>query len=168
MLKNWLKNRFCLTSNLNIHAFCEERLLVPSRGVARLDGARGKKQVWRPHIGTWGLAVANILYWRKDLWHCWDFSAPWELCPFVTPLVPSAVFWCNPYFLWFPRTWLQPLAQSACKVLFPYGNGGQSSEINNLFVKHGCGLKFSWKNYLLKVWYRLASNQHHVIACSSC
>ena len=29
---------------------------VASRGVMRLDGARGKKQVWRPHIRTWGLS----------------------------------------------------------------------------------------------------------------
>ena len=45
------------------------------RGVTRLDGARGKKQVWRPHVRTWGLSEANSLYWRKYLWHCWDFSA---------------------------------------------------------------------------------------------
>ena len=37
-------------------------------------GTRGK--FWRPHIGTWGLSEANVLYWRKYLWHCWDFSAP--------------------------------------------------------------------------------------------
>jgi len=39
---------------------------VKTRGVTRLGGARGKKQVWRP----------NVLYWRKYLWPCWDFSAP--------------------------------------------------------------------------------------------
>jgi len=46
------------------------------RRVTRLDGARGKKQVWRPHVRTWGLSEANTLYLRKYLWHCWDFSAP--------------------------------------------------------------------------------------------
>ena len=46
------------------------------RGVTRLDGAWGKKQVWRPHVQTWGLSEANVLRWRKYLWHCWDFSAP--------------------------------------------------------------------------------------------
>jgi len=47
---------------------------TPLRGATRLDGARGKKQVWRPHVWTWGLSEANVLYWRKYLWHCWDFS----------------------------------------------------------------------------------------------
>ena len=46
------------------------------RGVTRLDGVRGKKQVWRPQVRTCGLSEANALYWRKYLWHCWDFSAP--------------------------------------------------------------------------------------------
>ena len=26
-----------------------------TRGITRLDGARGKKQVWRPHVRAWGL-----------------------------------------------------------------------------------------------------------------
>jgi len=47
-----------------------------TRGVTRLDGARGKKQVWHPHVQTWGFSEENLLYWRKYLWHCWDFSAP--------------------------------------------------------------------------------------------
>jgi len=53
--------------------WCKNRL---TRGVTRLDGARGKKQVCRPHIWTWDLSEANVLYWRKYLWHCWDFSTP--------------------------------------------------------------------------------------------
>ena len=67
-----------------------------SRGVTRLDGARGKKQVWRLHVRIWGLSEANVLYWRKYLWHCWDFSAPptviWlpgNLAPLVTHLTAS-------------------------------------------------------------------------------
>jgi len=47
-----------------------------SRGVARLDGARGKKQLWRPHVRTWALSGANLLHWRKHLWYCWDFRRP--------------------------------------------------------------------------------------------
>jgi len=35
------------------------------RGVTMLDGARGKKQVWRPHVRIWGLLEAKALYWRK-------------------------------------------------------------------------------------------------------
>jgi len=53
----------------------QDRCIV-RKDVTRLDGARGKKQVWRPHVWTWGLSEANLLYWRKYLWHCWDFSAP--------------------------------------------------------------------------------------------
>ena len=45
------------------------------RSVTRLDGTRGKKQVWCPNIQNWGLLEANVLYWRKYLSHCWDFSA---------------------------------------------------------------------------------------------
>lgn len=33
------------------------------RGVPRLDGIRGKKQVWRPHVRTQGLLGVNLLYW---------------------------------------------------------------------------------------------------------
>jgi len=46
------------------------------QGATRLDGARGHKQAWRPYIRNWGLSEAYVLYWRKYLWHCWDFSAP--------------------------------------------------------------------------------------------
>ena len=31
-------------------------------GITRLDGARGKKQVWRPHVRTWDLSEANELH----------------------------------------------------------------------------------------------------------
>ena len=50
--------------------------LHDTRGVTRLDGVRGKNQIWRPHNWIWGLMEANLLYWRKYLWHCWKFSAP--------------------------------------------------------------------------------------------
>ena len=44
---------------------------LSNQGVWRLHGARGKKQVWRPHVRNWGLMEANSLYSRKFLWHCW-------------------------------------------------------------------------------------------------
>jgi len=47
-----------------------------SRGVTRLDGARDKKQLWRLRVRTWGLSEANVLYWRKHVWYCWDFHPP--------------------------------------------------------------------------------------------
>jgi len=46
------------------------------RDVMRSDVARVKKQVWRPHVQTWALSEANLLYWRKYLWQCLDFSVP--------------------------------------------------------------------------------------------
>jgi len=35
------------------------------RGVTRLDGAWDKKNVWRPHIRTWGYCEANVLFWKS-------------------------------------------------------------------------------------------------------
>jgi len=35
-----------------------------------------------PRVRTWCLSEANVLYWRKYLWHCWDIAAPGKLCPF--------------------------------------------------------------------------------------
>ena len=64
------------------------------RGVTRLDEDWGKKQVWRPHVR---LVEANVLHWRKCLWHCCDFLAPrsdsasGELCPLPLSLRP---WWC--------------------------------------------------------------------------
>ena len=53
--------------------------LHDTRGVTRLDGVRGKNQIYRPHIWIWGLMETNLLYLRKRLWHCWKFSAPPEV-----------------------------------------------------------------------------------------
>jgi len=36
-----------------------------TRSVTRLDSTRRKKQVWRPHVRTWGLSEANVLYWKS-------------------------------------------------------------------------------------------------------
>jgi len=33
-----------------------------ARGVTRLDGARGKNEVWCSHVQSWGLSEANVLY----------------------------------------------------------------------------------------------------------
>ena len=67
------------------------------RGVTRLDGPLGKKQVWRHHVRTSSLSAANILYLRKYLLHCWEFSAPpqWfgagELCALAPPYYAHAL-----------------------------------------------------------------------------
>ena len=54
-----------------------------ARDGIRLDGARDNMQVLSlaPHVRTWGLLEANVLYWRKHLWHCWAFSAPHAVIP---------------------------------------------------------------------------------------
>ena len=93
---NWRTIQEACTAKNQFLAWCQ-----CSRGVTRLDGTRGKKQLWRPHVRTWGLSETNVLYWRKHLQYCWDFrrphgdSAPREFCPFAplfTPLQCSAWF----------------------------------------------------------------------------
>jgi len=54
-----------------------------TRGVPRLDGARDKKQVWRPHIRVWGLSEANLLYW-STCDNVGTFRRPGH-CALVTP-----------------------------------------------------------------------------------
>jgi len=58
---------------------------LTSRDVPRLDGARGKKQVWQTHVQTWVFLGVKVLYWRKYLRHCWDILVPRALCP-ICPL----------------------------------------------------------------------------------
>jgi len=84
---------YCVTAD---HHSCSFHV---ARGVSRLGGARGKKKNWRPHVRTWTLSEANLLYWRKYLWHCWDISAstrsdsaPGKLDP---PLPPRYAFLCG-------------------------------------------------------------------------
>ena len=50
--------------------FPDGTCLQIDRGVTRLDGARGKMQVRRPHFWTWGIPEANVLYWKMCVWHC--------------------------------------------------------------------------------------------------
>ena len=40
-----------------------EEYWITARGVTRLDGARNKKKVWRPHVRTGDLSEANVLHW---------------------------------------------------------------------------------------------------------
>jgi len=44
----------------------QERLPTLS-GALRLDGARGKKQVWRTNVRTWGLSEASVTVLKKIL-----------------------------------------------------------------------------------------------------
>ena len=60
--------------------------LTKNRGVMTSDGAC-------LNLRSWGPSKANALYWRKYLWHCWDFSATPVVirhlgnCPHSLPLV---------------------------------------------------------------------------------
>jgi len=47
-----------MRSNLN----CNGNRRVEIRGVTRLDGAWGKKQVWRPHVQTLDILEVNVGY----------------------------------------------------------------------------------------------------------
>ena len=64
------------------------------RGVTRLDGAWDKKKVWRPHIRTWDLWEANVLFWKSAYGIVVSFglrsdSASGEYSP-----CPTLRLWC--------------------------------------------------------------------------
>jgi len=68
LLVKRMKEWFCAVPFLwekigirSISSSCFENRVYRNRGVTRLDGARGKKQVWRTHVRTWGLSEANLL-----------------------------------------------------------------------------------------------------------
>ena len=80
-----------------------EEYWITARGITSLDGARGKKQVWRPCVQTWGLPEANVLHWRScDIVRTFRHPAVirrppsdsasgelWPLPPVVTTLVTA-------------------------------------------------------------------------------
>ena len=101
------KKNFCVRhwlASSNVHAsritpaFRRFHTLGP-RGIPRLDGVRGKKEVWRHHFRIWGLLGANVLFWRKYLQHYWDFSAPGALCapshPCYAPVHTPMIVFCK-------------------------------------------------------------------------
>ena len=70
---------------------------ITVRGATKLDGARVKKQVWRPYVQTWGISEANVLHWSscgivRTFRRPHSDSAPRELCLLplvVTPLITA-------------------------------------------------------------------------------
>jgi len=42
-----------------------EAYWITVRGATKLDGARGKKQVWRSYVRTWGLSETNVVHWSS-------------------------------------------------------------------------------------------------------
>jgi len=88
-----------------------EEYWITVRGATKLDGARGKKQVWRPYVRTWVLSEANVLHWSScdivrtfrrpqsfgalivirspgNCAPCPSSLRPWLLCA-ATPLIKS-------------------------------------------------------------------------------
>jgi len=113
-----------------------------ARNVTRLDGARGKKQDWRPHVGTRGFSEANALCTEDQESTCdtvGTFRRPGiyasHCSPLVTPLagaylVPSRfwnfVFLCKRYrrkmfFSYFRvgKNGISPLFAFLEKVIWP-------------------------------------------------
>jgi len=63
-----------------------------ARGVTRLDGARGKKQVWRPRVRTWAPPEQMYCIEKNTCDNLWDFRSPpqWFGAQVnVLPLPPS-------------------------------------------------------------------------------
>ena len=79
--------RTAVTVSNRLKMFLRQCRAGTTRGVTRLDGARGKKQVWRAHVRTWDISEANVLYWMKNATLLRLFSgllsdsATGELCP---------------------------------------------------------------------------------------
>ena len=67
----WSRDRLLIIKNRVERSQFPSRCFI-FRGVTRLDGARGKKQVWPPRVWTWGLSEVNLPHLRKYLWHCWE------------------------------------------------------------------------------------------------
>ena len=68
--KRWLTG----PALINFTQFITE-FSVLQPGVQRGQMAPGTRSL-APHVRNWGLSQANVLYWRKYLWYCWDFFAP--------------------------------------------------------------------------------------------
>jgi len=83
-------------------------------GRSRFGGTKGPpKQVWRSRVRTWHLLKANALYWRKYLWHCWEFTANPAVirCPqqlFGAPIVIRRPGICAPVAVPASRPWYHP------------------------------------------------------------
>ena len=124
-----------------------------SRGVTRLDGAWGKKQVWRLHFRTWGFLEANVLYWRKYLCRCWDFSAslavirrlgnapPFPPCLWAMRLLPWNIKtghrWCDRMYL--QSIFIKPRLRRAVKVVFPRAMHAHGTPYTNRARANFCG-----------------------------
>ena len=117
------------------------RMCTVHNGVPRLDGAQGKKQVWRPHVQSWSLSEANVLYWRKYLWHWWDFLAH--------PIVIRRPGKCVPPSL---CAWLCSISLKPCSEIYVVGN---TSGNKANFQKTLTALYPSLAIGVNEIWHRL-------------
>jgi len=109
-----------------------------SRGVTRLDGSRGKKQVWRP-------SEANVLYWGKCLWYFGDFSAH----PTAIRRPPQ---WFGPW--WLVAGGISPLSIRPCpEVLLRHSS---NCFANNLMLCIARSERYFRKLKLI-LWHLLSS-----------
>jgi len=114
--------QLCNTS-LHIQDNAEE-YWITARGVTRLNCARGKKQVWRPCVRTWGRPEANVLHWSScDIVRTFrrpaviqrlhSDLAPGQLCP-LPPVVTRAATRLN-------KSWYTALTRG---IREPWALGG--------------------------------------------
>ena len=126
-----------------------------ARDVPRLDGARGRKQVWRPHVRTWGLSEANFLYWTEYLWHCFDFSAPpwWLDARGIVPPLHGPGLDCTKLVcflqVYFFNAWWQPRKErqqwkSECNMKNNCLKNLQASKMKTKNQFQGCCQWDSW------------------------
>ena len=134
-----LQNSTMLIKLRTIISFSKCVFAITFRGVARLNGAWGQKQVWRPYVPTWGLSEASVLHWRKYLWHCWDFSRTPQ--SFGPPIVIPSPGNCSPL----PpslrprlRFLINPTAVDFCSAVWHWQL--LSKQVWSLFIDwHCCG-----------------------------
>jgi len=65
------------------------------RVVTTLDGTWDKKQAWRPHVRTWGLSEANVLFWKSAYDSVVTFGPPqWFGARGIVPPCPPSLRLC--------------------------------------------------------------------------
>jgi len=70
-------------------------MLPVQQGRYEVRWRQGQETTLAPQCRNWDLSEANVLYWRKPLWYCWDFRRPGNrglLASLVTSLL------CRPWF----------------------------------------------------------------------
>jgi len=109
-----------------------EEYWITARCVTRLDGARGKKQVWRPHVQTWGLSEANVLHWStcdivRTFRHPAVIRRPGNCAPWTLSLRP----WLLCAATRLNKSWYTALTRG---IREPWDLGGQNFQFARIFA----------------------------------